>query len=152
RVAVIATPASTGAALAAKAATTTIPIVFYTAADPVELGLVASLNRPGGNVTGISSMNVDIDAKRLGLLHELLPAAARFAVLVDPISPQRESLIKDLQAAAAAIGGQLEVLSVGSNREIETAFASLAQMRTDALVVPASTLFNNRRVQLATLA
>jgi putative ABC transport system substrate-binding protein len=152
RVAVIATPGGLPAALAAKAATTTIPIVFYTAIDPVQVGLVASLNRPGGNVTGFTSMNAELGGKRLGLLHELLPRSARFAVLVDPNSPQTESIIKDLQAAAAGIGRQLEVLTAGTNREIDTAFANLVQKQADALLVTPSTLFNNRRVQLATLA
>jgi putative tryptophan/tyrosine transport system substrate-binding protein len=152
RVAVIATLGSLPGALAAKAATATIPIVFSTGADPVQAGLVASFNRPGGNVTGIVSMNVQLGAKRLGLLHELLPGAARFAVLVNPNSPNVEVVRRDARAAAAAIGRQIEVLTASSNREIDTAFASLAQMRADALVVAPSPLFDNRRVQLITLA
>jgi ABC-type uncharacterized transport system substrate-binding protein len=152
RVAVITTPGSTPAALAAKAATMTIPIVFGIGADPVQAGLVASLNRPGGNVTGISSMNLELGAKRLGLIHELVPGAARFAVLVDPNSPATEPLIKDVQAAASAIGRQVEVLTASTNREIDTAFASLVPKRVDALVLTPGPLFNNRRVQLATLA
>ena len=125
KVAVITTPGSTPAALAAKAATMTIPIVFSIGADPVQAGLVASLNRPGGNVTGISSMNLELGAKRLGLVHELVPGAARFAVLVDPNSPATETMIKDVQAAASAIGRQIEVLTATTSGEIDAAFASL---------------------------
>ena len=117
QVAVITTPGSTPAALAAKAATMTIPIVFSIGADPVQAGLVASLNRPGGNVTGISSMNLELGAKRLGLVHELVPGAARFAVLVDPNSPATEPVIKDVQAAASAIGRQIDVLTATTSRE-----------------------------------
>jgi putative ABC transport system substrate-binding protein len=106
RVAVIATPASTPSALAAKAATTTIPIVFGIGGDPVELGLVASLNRPGGNVTGISSLNAELGAKRLGFLHELLPSAVRFAVLLNPNNRNAEPLTRDVKATASAIGRQ----------------------------------------------
>jgi putative tryptophan/tyrosine transport system substrate-binding protein len=152
RVAVIATPGGPYAVLAAKAATTTIPIVFSTGGDPVQSGLVASFNRPGGNVTGVASMNVELGAKRLGLLHELLPGAARFAVLVDPTSPAAESITTDAQAAASAVGRQIEVLTAGTNREIDTAFASLVQKRADAVLVGPHPLFNNRRVQIVTLA
>ena len=152
KVAVITTPGSTPAALAAKAATMTIPIVFSIGADPVQAGLVASLNRPGGNVTGISSMNLELGAKRLGLVHELVPGAARFAVLVDPNSPATEPLIKDVQAAASAIGRQIEVLTATTSGEIDAAFASLVAKRVNALVLTPGSLFNNRRVQLATLA
>jgi putative ABC transport system substrate-binding protein len=108
-VAVIATPASTPAALAAKAGTATVPIVFGVGADPVEIGLVASLNRPGGNVTGISSMNAELGTKRLGLLHELLPRGERFAVLLNPNNRNTDALTRDLQATASAIGKQVEV-------------------------------------------
>ncbi len=152
RVAVIVTPGSVTPALAAKAATTTIPIVFSSGADPVQSGLVASLNRPGGNVTGFSTMSNEIGAKRLGLLHELLPGAARFAVLVNPNSPTAELQIKDAQAAASTIGRQVEILYAGTNSEIDTAFASLVQKRADALLVSSEGFFTNRRVQLVTLA
>ena len=126
RVAVIVTPASTAATLAAKAATTTIPIVFVIGADPVKIGLVASLNRPGGNVTGISDIGVELGAKRLGLLHELLPGAARFAVLVNPDNPFiTEPFVAELQTAASAIGRQIEVVTASTNSDIDAAFATL---------------------------
>jgi putative ABC transport system substrate-binding protein len=152
RVAVIAVPGSLPGPLAAKAATTTIPIVFQIGADAVQSGLVASYNRPGGNVTGVSSMSVELAPKRLGLLHELMPGAARFAVLIDPNSPSTDSIIKSLQAAASSIGREIEVLYAGTNREIDTAFASLMQKRGDALSVNSNPLFTNRRVQVTTLA
>jgi putative ABC transport system substrate-binding protein len=151
RVAVIVT-SGIASALAAKAATTTIPIVFSTGADPIQDGLVASLNRPGGNVTGVTSIGVELTPKRLGLLHELLPRAARFAVLVNPNDPNAASMITNVRAAASTVGRQIEVFFASTNREVETAFASLAQKQTDALLVLPSTLFGNRRVQLATLA
>jgi putative ABC transport system substrate-binding protein len=152
RVAVIATPGSIATALAAKAATATIPIVFSAGADPVQAGLVASLNRPGGNITGVLTMNNEIGAKRLGLLHELLPGAARFAVLVNPSNPTAESTIADAQAAASTIGRQIEVLTASTNRDIDAAFAILMQKRVDALLVVPDPLFVNRRVQLQSLA
>jgi len=153
QVAVIATPASTAATLAAKAATTAIPIVFEIGGDPVQAGLVASLNRPGGNVTGITSMNLQLAAKQFGFLHELLPGATRFALLVNPNNPLiAEAAITDARAAAMAIGRQIEVLTASTNRDIDTAFASLVQKRADALLVTIDPLFNNRRVQLVTLA
>jgi ABC-type uncharacterized transport system substrate-binding protein len=152
RVAVIATPGSSAVALAAKAATTTIPIVFSLGLDPVQLGLVASLSRPGGNITGVNSMSNELVAKRLGLLHELLPTATRFAVLVNPKNPTTESLKKDVEAAAAAIGPQIEFFTASTGSEIDTAFANLVERRPDALVVHPDNLFINRRVQLTTLA
>jgi putative ABC transport system substrate-binding protein len=152
RVAVIATPGSTPSALAAKAATATIPIVFGIGPDPVEIGLVASLNRPGGNVTGISSMNAELGAKRLGFLHELLPSAVRFAVLVNPNNRNAEPLTRDAQATASAIGREIEIFAAGSAREIDAAFVSLLQKRADALLVSPDPLFDSRRVQLVTLA
>src|SRR5215471_7573411 len=151
RVAVIAAPGSVGAALAAKAATATIPIVF-SGGEPVQSGLVASLSRPGGNVTGINSMNSELTAKRLGLLHELLPRAARFAVLVNANNPTYEAMIVDARAAAAAIGRQLEILTVSTNGEIDAAFASLKQKQVEALLVAPDPLFISRRVQLQSLA
>jgi putative ABC transport system substrate-binding protein len=120
RVAVIVTPGSTAAAAAAKSATTTIPIVFSAGGDPVQTGLVASLNRPGGNVTGVSSMSGELGAKRLGLLLELVPRARRFAVLVNPNNPLAEAFVADLRAAAAVIGRQIEVLTASTSRDIDT--------------------------------
>jgi putative ABC transport system substrate-binding protein len=152
RVAVIATPGSTTAALAAKAATTTIPVVFSMGGDPVQSGLVASLNRPGGNVTGISSMNAELGAKRLGLLHELLPRAARFAVLLGPSRTPGGSNLADMEGAAGGISGQIEAYYPSSNLEIDAAFASLVQKQVDAVLVSANALLDNRRVQLVALA
>jgi putative ABC transport system substrate-binding protein len=152
RVAVIAAPGSAPGALAAKALTTTIPIVFGTATDPVQAGLVLSLNRPGGNVTGVASMAIEIGTKQLGLLHELLPGAARFGVLVNPNNPLAEVFIRDMQAAASAIARQLEVLTANTKGEIDTAFAGFVRRRADALLVMPGLLFMSRRVQLATLS
>jgi putative tryptophan/tyrosine transport system substrate-binding protein len=152
QVAVIATPGSTPATLAAKAATMTIPIVFYSGGDPVRLGLVASFNLPGGNLTGITSMNAELGSKRLGLLHELLPGAARFAMLVQSNSPLTEAFVAEVRAAAAALGLHVEVLSASDNRDIDSAFTSLVQKRADALLVSSDVLFTSRRVQLVTLA
>ncbi len=130
RVAVIVTPISTLATLAAKAATSTIPIVFVIGADPVKLDLAASLNRPGGNTTGISDIGVQLGAKRLSILYELLPNAARFAALVNPDSPGiTKSFVAELQAAASAIGRQIEIITASTNSGIDTAFATLVKMR-----------------------
>jgi putative ABC transport system substrate-binding protein len=148
RVAVIAAIGNATVALAAKAATTTLPIVFMTSSDPVQSGLVASLNRPGGNVTGITEISVELTGKRLELLHELVPAAARIAVLVNPDSPYTVSVIADVRAAAAALGKQIEVLTASSSHDINTAFASLAHKRIDALLVVTDSLFLSRRGQL----
>jgi putative tryptophan/tyrosine transport system substrate-binding protein len=140
------------AAHAAKAATTTIPIVFTAAGDPVRLGLVASLNRPSGNITGVSNMNADLTEKRLGLLHDLLPGAARFAVLIDSHSPNAQALAQDAQDAAAAIGMQMEVLNVGNSRDIDVAFATVSQKGVDAIVMTPDSLFDIRLTQILTLA
>jgi putative ABC transport system substrate-binding protein len=134
RVALIAVDSSAGA-LAAKAATTTIPIVFSTGGDPVQDGLVMSLNRPGGNITGVSLMHVELVPKRLGLLHELLPGATRFAALVNPNSPYAESMITELQAAGSTVAQQIEIFTARTSSEIDSAFASLVQKRMDALLV-----------------
>jgi putative ABC transport system substrate-binding protein len=142
---------SSAAALAAKNSTTTIPVIFETGADPVQLGLVASLNRPGGNVTGISSMNAELAPKRLGLLHELLPKAARFGLLSYP-TPATEQTVAELRAAATTLGVALEVLRVFTNRDIDAAIEGVAEKRIDALIVSPTPFFSNRRVQLATLA
>jgi putative tryptophan/tyrosine transport system substrate-binding protein len=156
RVAVIVTLGSTPAALAAKAATTSIPVVFSVGTDPVEFGLVASFSHPGGNVTGISSQNAELMAKRLakrlGLMLDLLPNVERFAVLVNPSNPNAESLTKDVQAAGSAIGRQIEILAVRTAHDIDAAFASLAQKRAVALVVSPDPLLDNRRLQIVTLA
>jgi putative tryptophan/tyrosine transport system substrate-binding protein len=142
----------TPSAIVAKAATTTIPIVFASGGDPVKLGLVASINRPGANVTGVSFLVAGLAAKMLGLLHELLPGAARIAVLVDPNFPITEPFVSDVRAAASAIGKQIEVLHASTGRDMDTVFASLAQKPVDALVVGPTPLFDSRRVQLVTLA
>ena len=153
QVAVIATPGSAAAALAAKAATAKIPIIFGIGIDPIQAGLVASLNRPGGNVTGVSYMQAELAAKQIGLLHELLPEATRFAVLVNPTNPLVTGpIVTDLEAATSAIGGQIEVHPASTIRDIDTAFGRLIQKRADALLVSPGPLFGNRRVQLATLA
>ena len=151
RVAVIVATGNMATALAAKSVTATIPIVFMNSGDPIQSGLVGSLNRPGGNVTGVSNMVVELGAKQLGLLQELVPAATRVAVLINPNSPIAESLIADLQAAAWAIGRQIEVLTASTNREIDTALGSLTQKKAEALLVTTDTLFLSRRVQLVTL-
>jgi putative ABC transport system substrate-binding protein len=150
RVSVIVALASTAAGLAAKAATTTIPVVFSTGQNPVQFGLVASFNRPGGNVTGINSMNVELAGKRIGLLHELLPSAARFALLANTAA-STEPMLADVRAATSAIGVQLEVFTASTFRDIEPAFASLAQKRPGALLVSPGGPFNERRAQVATL-
>ena len=153
RVNVIAPLGSVPAAQAAKAATTTIPIVFYVAEDPVKLGLVASIARPGGNATGVNALTVEVTAKRLGLLHELLPKAARIAVLANPgVASTEESTLRGTRQAARALGLQVQVFEAGSSREIELAFASLVRERADALFVAANAFFTSRRVQLTTLA
>jgi putative ABC transport system substrate-binding protein len=151
QVAVIATTAGTPA-LAARAATTTIPIVFNTAGDPVQMGLVASLNRPGGNVTGVANLHMQLAAKRLGFLHELLPRATRLAVLVNPNSRNAQSEIADARARASAIGRELDAVTASTSHEIDIAFASLVQKRTDGLLVGPHTFFLDRRAQLLTLA
>jgi ABC-type uncharacterized transport system substrate-binding protein len=152
RVAVIVTLV-TASALAAKAATTTIPIVFGVAEDPVQLGLVASLARPGGNATGINSFSVEVVAKRLGLLHDLVPKAVRIAVLVNPTNaPNAETTLREIPEAARALGLQIQVLNASTSREIEAAFATLVRDRADALFVAPDGFFTSRRVQLATLA
>jgi putative tryptophan/tyrosine transport system substrate-binding protein len=150
RVSVIATPGSAAAALAAKAATATIPIVFGVGSDPVQEGLVASLNLPGGNVTGINFFTVELVAKRTQLLRELVPAAKRLAVLVNPTDPEGYQTLRDAQAAAG--GQQIVAIEVASGRDIDAAFTRMAREQVDALFVAPGTFFNTRRVQLAILA
>src|SRR3984893_9354010 len=152
QVAVIATPVSTAATKAAKAATATIPIVFAVGGDPVKLGLVTSLNRPGGNATGISILNAELTAKRLGLLHELVPKAARFIALLHPNAALTEAIVRDLQAGAAALGLPVEIVGAGTEREIDAAFASISQRPGGALMVPPDEFFFDRRAQLVALA
>jgi putative ABC transport system substrate-binding protein len=152
-VAVIATIGNTPLALAAKAATTTIPIVFAVGEDPVRLGLVASLARPGGNLTGINFFNSELAAKRLGLLRELLPTAKRVAVLVNSTDAMRtETTVRDVQAAARAMGLEIQLLNASTSREIDTAYATFVSERPDALFVDGDAFFNSRRVQLVHLA
>jgi putative ABC transport system substrate-binding protein len=152
-VAVIATPGLTAGAQAAKTATTTIPIVFGVVEDPVKLGLVASLARPDGNATGINVFSSEVAAKRLGLLHDLVPKAVRVAVLVNPANaPIAEAMLREVPEAARAIGLQIQVLNASTSREIEAAFATLVRDRADALLVAPDAFFISRRVQFATLA
>jgi len=150
RVAVIATSGN-ASTLAAKSATATIPIVFNTGADPVQTGLIASLNRPGGNVTGVTSLGVELGPKRLELMHELVPAAAAIALLVNPANRASEIQIRDAQAAADARGRKLQLLQASNEREIDVAFATLAQQRPGGLVIAPESFFNSRSEQLAAL-
>jgi putative ABC transport system substrate-binding protein len=143
---------NTPAAFAAKAATTTVPIVFVTGLDPVGVGLVANLNRPGGNVTGVSFFSAELGAKQLGLLRELRPGAARIAVLVDPKLPGTERLVSEARAAASAMGQQIEVFYVSSDREIETAFTTLVQRGADVLHGGSGPFLLSRRERIAALA
>ena len=153
QVAVIAATGGHAPALAAKAATTSIPIVFNIGEDPVALGLVASLARPGDNATGINFFTTELTAKRLGLLRELVPGAARVAVLLNPANASSaENALRDVTAAARAIGLQIQVLNASTSREIEAAFATFVHERPDALFVSADPFFRARRVQLANLA
>jgi len=153
RVAVIATPGSDTGALAAKTVTTTIPIVFGVAQDPVKLGLVASLARPGGNATGVNFFGGEVVAKRLGLLHELVPKAVRVAVLVNPANAaSTETTLRQVQEAAGTFGLQMLVFSASTSREIEAVFTLLAGERPDVLFVAGDAFFGSRRLQFATLA
>jgi len=140
------------AALAAKAATTTIPIVFFGGFDPVAFGVVASLNRPGGNVTGVTELGVELGRKRLELLHELVPAATAFALLVNPTNPNAEITTTTIQAAARTLGLQLHVLHASVERDIDSAFATLVQLGAGGLVIAAEPLFGSRSEQIARLA
>jgi putative tryptophan/tyrosine transport system substrate-binding protein len=151
-VAVIAAAGGTPSALAAKAATTTIPIVFAVAIDPVGAGLVVSLRRPGGNLTGVVNLNEEVGPKRLEVLHELLPTVTDFAALVDQTVPAlSEPFVRDLQAAARTLGLRLHVLPAGSERDFEGVFASLVQLHAGALIIGPSTIFNAQSEQLAAL-
>jgi putative ABC transport system substrate-binding protein len=151
RVAVI-VAGGTPAAVAAKAATTTIPIVFVSGGDPVALGLVASLNRPGANLTGIANLNVELAQKRLQLLRELIPNVAAFGVLADPGAANTQSTIADLQAAAPTLGLQIIVVNASTDSDLEPAFATFSQQRVGAVLVSPSTFYNGRMEQFAALA
>jgi putative ABC transport system substrate-binding protein len=152
QVAVLVAAGGTPGAVAAKAATATIPIVFGVAVDPVEIGLVASLNRPGGNLTGITNLNVEVAPKRLELLHEVMPAATSFALLVNPTSPSiTEAFSRALHAAARALGLQLHVLNASTERDFDTAFATFGQLRAGGLLIMPDVFFNARSEQLAAL-
>jgi putative tryptophan/tyrosine transport system substrate-binding protein len=153
KVTVIAVLGNTPSTLAAKAATSTIPIVFVVGVDPVEAGLVASLNRPGGNLTGVTTLDVEVGAKRLELLHELVPSVTVVALLVNPTSPKlAESTTKDLQEAARTLGLQLHVLHASTERDFDTVFAALVRLGAGALVIGTDAFFDSRREQLAALA
>jgi ABC-type uncharacterized transport system substrate-binding protein len=153
RVAVIAVPGSPPGARAAKAATSTIPIVFSVGDDPVRSGLVASISRPGGNATGINFLTGEVVAKRLALLHELLPDAARVAAFINPADASRaEALREEVEVAARTVGMRLQILNPSTNREIDAAFAALVRERADALFVGPDAFYNSRRVQLANMA
>jgi putative ABC transport system substrate-binding protein len=143
---------NTPAALAAKAATTTVPIVFVSGLDPVRVGLVANLNRPGGNVTGVSFFSAELAAKQLGLLRELRPGAARIAVLADPKFPGTERIVSEARAAASAMGQQIEVFYVSSDREIETAFTTLVERGADVLHAGTGSFMLSQRERIAALA
>ena len=149
---VIAAPGSTPAALAAKAATATIPVIFQVGTDPIAAGLVASLARPGGNVTGVTNINTELVPKRLELLRELIPTAKLIALLVNPTSPFiTESISKDLQSATRALGLQLHILNASTEHDFDTVFATLAQLRADVLVIAPDAMFISRSEQLGAL-
>jgi putative ABC transport system substrate-binding protein len=152
RVAVLAATGGTASARAAKAATSTIPVVFITSDDPVKAGLVASLNRPGGNLTGVSLFGARLGAKRLALLHELVPAAATIGILLNPKNPDSEDEAKDVQEAARALGVQILVLNASTENEIDAAFTKLVEQRIGALMLGADTFFTSQRTRLATLS
>jgi putative ABC transport system substrate-binding protein len=152
QVAVIVATGGSVPALAAKAATTTIPIVFTVPEDPVRLGLVANLGRPGGNATGINFFSNELIAKRMELLRELVPAARHVAVLVDPADANAETLLRDVETAARAMGLQIQILNVSTSRDIDATFATFARERPDAVFVGGGPLFVSRRVQLVLLA
>lgn len=152
QVTVIAATGGAPAIFAAKAATTTIPIVFTVGSDPVQLGFVTSLNRPGGNATGVNVFTSVMEAKRLGLLRELVPAAALIGVLLNPTNPNAETQSRDLQKAGRAFGQQIRILQATNEREIDTAFATAAQLRVGALLVGADPFFNGRREYIVGVA
>jgi putative ABC transport system substrate-binding protein len=152
QVAVIATPGGTPATLAAKAATKTIPIVFMVGGDPVEFGLARSLNRPAGNLTGVTSFTIEVVAKRLELMHELVPAADLIAVLVNPANPATEPITREMQIAARVFGVRLLILNASSQSDIEAAFATLVRERAGGLVTDPDPFFTTHRDQIVALA
>jgi putative tryptophan/tyrosine transport system substrate-binding protein len=144
---------TTQAALAAKAATATIPVVFEMAGDPVQLGIIAALNRPGGNVTGVTNLNIEVTPKRLELLHEVIPTATTFALLINPSNPTlAEPTTRDIRASARTLGVQLHVVSATTDNEIDDAFASLTNLRAGGLVIGGDQFFSSRIERLASLA
>jgi putative ABC transport system substrate-binding protein len=152
KVAVLIATGATAGVLAAKAAATSVPIVFITGVDPVKMGLVASLNRPDGNVTGVSFFTTPLGPKRLELLHQMLPRAKVIAVLVEPENPSTEGQSKELKDAADALGLQIQVLTASSDRDLEGAFAKLLQLHAEAVLVTADATFTNLRDQIVALA
>jgi putative tryptophan/tyrosine transport system substrate-binding protein len=152
RVSLIATPGSTPATVAAKAATSSIPIVFAVGTDPVALGLIASLSRPGGNATGVTSLNAELAAKRLGLFRDLVPSAARYFTLVNPTSELAQPFTRDLESAAASLGIAIEVLRASTDPEIDAAFASLPPQPGSVMVFGPDAFFYTRRAHIAELA
>ena len=152
RVTVIVAPESSPGALAAKAATSTIPIVFHVGVDPVALGIVPSLSRPGGNITGVASLDVEVGPKRLELLHELVPSATVIALLVNPASPIAEALATNAHSAARTLGLELHVLHASAERDFDPVFANLRQLRAGGLVIGSDVFFNTQSRRLAALA
>jgi putative ABC transport system substrate-binding protein len=152
QVSVIAATGSPAAALAAKSATTLIPIVFETGADPVQIGLVASLNRPGGNITGVTNFSAELGAKRLGLLRELVPSATVLAILVNPTRPGGDAQLAQEQEAAHALGLSVHILKATSDRDFDAVFQNLVELKAGALVISTDALFNDRRDQIVALA
>jgi putative ABC transport system substrate-binding protein len=151
QVAVIVAPGGAPGPLAAKSVTTTIPIVFEMGADPIAIGLVGNLNRPGGNITGVSSLNVEVTPKRLEIMHEVAPTAAEIAVLINPTSPTADSQLRNLQAAARALGLHLHVLHASTERDFDAVFVTLIQLRAGGLVVASDGFFATHSEQLAAL-
>jgi putative ABC transport system substrate-binding protein len=152
RVNVIAAVGGSPAALAAKQATTSTPVVFQVGVDPVQLGIVASLNRPGGNITGIANLSIELGPKRLELMHELVPTARTIAVLINPLNPSVETMSRDIAAAARALDLQIHLLHARSEGEVETAFADVSRLGAQALVIIGDPFFNSQSERLATLA
>src|SRR5207247_5391049 len=152
QVSLILAAGSPACALAAKSVTTSIPIVFNNAGDPVQLGLVSSLNRPGGNVTGVTTVSAELEAKRVGLLRELVPSATSIAVLVNPTRPGVDTQLAQAQRAARVLGLRLHIVNASSERDLDAVFETLVQLRAGALIITSDGLFADRRDQIAALA